>query len=143
MYFNVHCVRALRVLDETFDAGARGFALEEFLGTVFDGQRGSPVIDVHLRVRDPTARWARALHYHRSQTVEEREDGVEIRFRAGPQRAVAARALSLGPDCEVISPESLRAEVASLARRVLARHERPGGIPPARARPWTGSVQGA
>ncbi len=122
MYFNIHCIRALRVLERGFDPSARPLALEDFLATVFDGQRGLPVLDVHLRIYEPTARWARDRFYHRSQRVEPFPGGVELRFRAGAPRAIAARVLGLGPDCEVISPTSLRERVAALARGVLRRH---------------------
>ncbi len=121
MYFDIHCVRALRVLEQGFDPSARPLELDDFLATVFDGQRGLPVLDVHLRIYEPTARWARDRFYHRSQRVEPFPGGVELRFRAGAPRAIAARVLGLGPDCEVISPPSLRARVAALARGVLAR----------------------
>lgn len=121
--FHVSCVRALRVLEERFDPEARAFDLEEFLATTFDGQRGLPVLDVRLRIREPSARWARAHFYHQAQEIEDVAGGVEIRFRAGAPQAIAARVLSLGPDCEVLAPPELRRLVAEQARAIWRLYE--------------------
>lgn len=120
--FNVSCIEALRVCEDTFDPAARAFDLEHFLRTTFDGRRGSPEIDVRLRVRLPTAAWARALFYHPTQQMRELDDGVEIRFRAGAPEAIAARVLGLGPDCEVIEPELLARLVADKAAAIVSNY---------------------
>jgi predicted DNA-binding transcriptional regulator YafY len=122
LYFSVARVEALRVLDETFGPADEPFDMAAFLETVFDGRRGLPVLDVHLRVREPTASWARERYYHPTQELFEVEGGVEIRFRAGAPEAIVARVLSLGPDCEVVAPASLRRAVASRARELAARY---------------------
>ena len=118
LYFNVACIRRLRVLEDTFQPERRDFDLDSFLETVFDGHRGTPVLDVCLRIRNPTAHWARDRFYHASQTVTEWADGVEIRFRSGAPEAITARVLGLGPDCEVIEPLGLRRLVAKKARDI-------------------------
>lgn len=129
--FNVHCIEALQVLDDRFDAAARAFDLERFLATTFDGRRGEPVIDVCLRVRLPTAAWARNHFYHATQELREIEGGVEIRFRSGAPEAIAARVLSLGPDCEVVAPASLARRVAEKAAAIAARYrDREGASDP-------------
>lgn len=120
--FHVNCIEALRVCDDTFDPAARAFDLERFLATSFDGRRGAPEIDVCLRVRLPTAAWARAHFFHPTQQVRELDDGVEIRFRAGAPEAIAARVLGLGPDCEVIEPALLAAMVADKAAAIVSHY---------------------
>lgn len=115
LYFDLGCIRSLTVLEVGFDPAARGFDLKAFLDTTFAGRRGLPVIDVHLRIRNPTALSARHQFFHRSQTITEFPGGIELRFRAGAPAAVAARVLSLGPDCEVLEPASLRDAVAKKA----------------------------
>jgi predicted DNA-binding transcriptional regulator YafY len=123
LYFSVNAIESLEVLDETFDPGVRAFDLEAFLATVFDGRRGTPILDVHLRVKDPTARWARDHFYHSTQEFTEIDGGFELRFRAGAPEAIAARVLSLGPDCEVLGPPALIADVARKARGIMSLYE--------------------
>lgn len=120
--FDIHCIEALQEQDDTFDPAVRAFDLERFLATTFDGRRGTPVIDVCIRVKNPTAVWARDHFYHATQQLRELDDGVEIRFRAGAPGAIAARVLSLGPDCEVVEPEALARLVAQRAAAIAARY---------------------
>lgn len=120
--FHVGCIEALRVCDDTFDPAARAFDLERFLAGSFDGRRGAPELDVCLRVRMPTAAWARDQFYHPTQRLRELDDGIEIRFRAGAPEAIAARVLGLGPDCEVVEPELLARLVADRAAAIAERH---------------------
>lgn len=133
LVFHVGCIEALRVCDDGFDPAARSLDLERFLATSFDGRRGAPELDVCLRVRWPTAAWARDHFYHSTQQVRELGDGVEIRFRAGAPEAIAARVLGLGPDCEVVAPEALARLVAERAAAIAARYrdrERPSNPGP-------------
>lgn len=123
LYFNVNCIRSLQTLEQTFEPRERAFVLDEFLATVFDGHRGTPILDVRLRIRNPTAHWARDQFFHATQVIRELEDGVEIGFRSGAPDAIAARALSLGPDCEVLEPVYLRQMVAKKARDISALYE--------------------
>ncbi len=118
LYFSLGAIQALDVLGETFDPQAHPFDLQAFLATVFDGRRGTPLLDVHLRIKEPTAHWARDQVYHPSQELTEIEGGIELRFRAGAPEAIAARVLSLGPDCEVLAPPTLAQEVAAKARAI-------------------------
>ena len=99
-----------------------GLDIAAFLETIFDGRRGLPILDVRLRVREPTASWARERYYHPTQELDDVDGGVEIRFRAGAPGAIVARVLSLGPDCEVVAPASLRRAVAARARELAARY---------------------
>ena len=124
LYFSVNSVRSAQVLDETFSPEARGFDLDAFLETVFDGRRGQPILDVHLRIADPTAGWARDHFYHSSQEIIDIDGGVELRFRSGAPEAIAARVLSLGPDCEVLAPLSLAQDVARKARDIQGLYDR-------------------
>lgn len=129
LIFHIHAIEALRVLEEGFDPVARAFDLERFLASSFDGRRGLPELDVCLRVRGPTAAWARHQFFHASQVMRELADGVEIRFRAGAPEAIAARVLGLGPDCEVVAPAELAASVARKAEAIAARYRDRTGAP--------------
>lgn len=123
LYFAVGSIRRMVVLAERFDP--RPLDLDGFFATVFDGQRSLPVLDVHLRIRAPTATWARERFYHPSQVVTDVEGGIEVRFSSGGEDAVAARVLALGPDCEVLAPPRLRQAVAARAAAIAEVHTRP------------------
>ena len=140
LYFSVARIRELSTLELGFDPAARPLELDAFLATVFDGRRGLPLLEVTLRVREPSAHWARERFFHRSQEIREVEGGIEIRFCSGAPEAIAARVLGLGPDCEVLAPPSLRRAVAEQAARICQQYAKnddlsdPGpdlsGVPP-------------
>lgn len=120
---NVNLIRGLRVLEERFDPAARAFEREAFLAASFDGHHGAPIIDVRLRIAAPSAHWLRDRFFHATQQIVALEAGaVEVRFRAGGVEAIVDRVLSLGPDCTVIAPESLRRAVHTRALAVANAH---------------------
>ncbi len=122
--FNVNLIEALKVLDESFSLEDRVFERDAFLQTGFDGQYTLPVLDVRLRISPPTAHWAKDRFFHATQEIIELQDGaVEVRFRAGGQQAIVARILGLGADCEVLQPQTLRAQVRQQAQKICARYE--------------------
>ncbi|MEL6180277.1 MAG: WYL domain-containing protein, partial [Myxococcota bacterium] len=99
----------------------RGFELEQHLAEGFDGVRSLPIMDVTLQIRNPTALWARDQFFHPTQTIDDIDGGIEIRFRSGGSEAIIARVLSLGRDCTVIAPDELRTRVADEAQ-AIANH---------------------
>jgi proteasome accessory factor B len=60
--------------------------------------------------------------YHPTQTTETQPDGsLLLRFHVNHLLELKRFALSFGPDCEVIEPESLRAEIAADVRAMAER----------------------
>jgi predicted DNA-binding transcriptional regulator YafY len=123
--FSVNHIRAVQPLDQTFDLEARRFSLSDWLTRSFDDMASDPVIDVRLHVRNPTAYWARDRIYHPTQQLEDTPDGFILSFRAGGMPAIAARVLSLGPDCRVLEPLALRDLVTARARAILQAQDPP------------------
>ncbi|MEM1008262.1 MAG: WYL domain-containing protein, partial [Myxococcota bacterium] len=116
--FNINLIQEARLLPQRFDAKSRCFDLKQFLSEGFDQHRSKPILDVHIRIKYPTAHWAKDQFYHTTQVIEERSDGVEIRFRSEGSEAIMARILSLGEDCEVLAPPSLRRKVQGKASNI-------------------------
>ena len=84
--------------------------------------KGSSLARLHIWV--PAATWARGQLFHPAQKIKEVDGGVEISFPfSGGSPALARQLLSLGPDCQVLAPDSLRDEVASLARKIVSTYE--------------------
>jgi predicted DNA-binding transcriptional regulator YafY len=126
--FSIDHIRSLRETDEHFTRPA-DFDLKEFLAVnCFNGIHGEPV-DVRLRAHGVTARIFAERTFHRTQrTVErtprtsEREETTTIEMRVASGRGLVRFILSWAPDVEVLSPESVRREVAEAHRRALSRY---------------------
>lgn len=118
--FKVDRVREARVGPESFTVG-RDFDLAAYLSAGWGIMRGidSPVEDVVLRFRPPSARWVVEETWHTSQEVEWQEDGsllFSVRISVTPefQRWVFGH----GRDVDVVQPAHLRDWVRSEALAV-------------------------
>jgi predicted DNA-binding transcriptional regulator YafY len=118
--FNINQIQELRVQDMSFSMEERQFDLEEYLLESYNDMSSPPVVDVVLRIGFPSAHWARDRIFHPTQEIEEREDGIEVRFRSGGMPAIAASVMGVGPDCYVVSPPALRQMVAERARKIAS-----------------------
>jgi predicted DNA-binding transcriptional regulator YafY len=126
--FSIDHIKSLRETDEHF-IRPPDFDLNEFLAVnCFNGIHGEPV-DVRLRAHGITARIFAERVFHRTQQLIERmprttekEETVTIEMRVASGRGLVRFILSWSPDVEVLSPESVRLEVAEAHRRALARY---------------------
>lgn len=76
------------------------------------GITGGPVMDVAVAFGPKEAPYARERIWHKSQAVEDTEDGgLVLRMRVGMSTELVRWVLSFGPECRVLEPESLAAEV--------------------------------
>lgn len=121
--FNINQIRELHVEDATFDIESRRFDLEEYLSESYNDMRSPPIIDVVLHIRFPSAHWSKERIFHVSQEIEEVEDGIIVRFRAGGMPAIAASVMGIGPDCRVLSPPALQDMVLKRARAFASHYE--------------------
>jgi predicted DNA-binding transcriptional regulator YafY len=121
--FNINQIQELRVQDMSFSMEERQFDLEEYLSESYNDMSSPPVVDVVLRIGFPSAHWARDRIFHPTQEIEEREDGIEVRFRSGGMPAIAASVMGVGPDCYVVSPPALRQMVAERARKIASFYD--------------------
>ena len=126
--FSIDHIRSLRETDELFTRPP-DFDLKELLTeNCFNGIHGEPV-NVCLRAQGVTARIFVERTFHRTQQIVERtprtaeqEETVTIEMRVASGRGLVRFILSWAPDVEVLSPDSVRCEVAAAHRRALARY---------------------
>lgn len=125
--FSIDHIKSLRETDEQFTRPPE-FDLREFLAVnCFNGIHGEPV-DVRLRAHGVTARIFAERTFHRTQQLVERTartaekaETVTIEMRVASGRGLVRFILSWAPDVDVLSPASVRREVAEAHRRALAR----------------------
>lgn len=122
IFFNINRIKALVVLDDTFDLEKMSFDLKRYLEESFGGLRSHPIHEVKLFIKKPTSDWAKELVYHPTQQIHETKEGIELSFRAGGMNAIVRQVVSLGPDCEVRSPDILREEVKTYLKETLANY---------------------
>lgn len=126
--FSIDHIRSLRETAESFTRPP-DFDLQEFLAeNCFNGIHGEP-LDVRLRARGVTARIFAERTFHRTQQIVERtprtidqEETITIEMRVASGRGLVRFILSWAPDVEVLSPDSVRREVANAHRRALASY---------------------
>lgn len=88
---------------------------------IFSGIPGNTAV---LLFSPERARWVAEEHWHRDQQARFREDGsYELRVPYDDPRELVLDILKYGPDVEVTSPASLRAEVRARLTAALARYE--------------------
>ena len=108
--------------------GDRPEALENLAFGVFSG---GPITSYRLRFSRDVAPYVRERRWHVSQKLRELPDGrVELQFKCAASGEVSGWVSSWRGEVEVIEPESLRSELAEVARQHLALYAK---APPARA----------
>lgn len=132
--FSVDHIRAVRLTDERFERPPE-FNLRRYLtDNCFNGIYGPP-ITVVLRARGVTARVFAERTFHLSQRIlsrtpgagAERPETITIELHVAGGRGLVRFILSWVPDVEVLSPLSLREEVAAALRGSLEEHADPPG----------------
>ncbi len=112
----------VEMTDAGFDA-PEDFTLDGYLGQAWRMIPGDRVRRrVVLRFDATVAETVADTFWHRSQEVEEHDDGsITARFEIDGLDEIGWWALGYGPHCEVIEPAELRTQVAGLAQ-AAARH---------------------
>ncbi|MDI6893156.1 MAG: transcriptional regulator [Bacillota bacterium] len=100
-----------RLTDKTFTIPA-DFDLRQYLSCGFRIERGEPR-DVVIRFASEQARYIKGKQWHKSQVLEEGEDGsLVMRMRVGGLGEVKRWVLQYGAGAEVLAPPDLRQMVA-------------------------------
>ena len=95
------------------------FDINQFLGYAWGVTVYGKVQDVEVRFKDELATIAAETRWHPSQVNEPQSDGSVIaKFKIQVSRPFIGFVLSWGPSVEVVSPKSLRDEVAGEAKAV-------------------------
>lgn len=114
----------LTVSDQTCDLPDDYDVEHHFSGAwqVTGGRRRS----VRVVLRGQTARRMRSQRCHPTQeTLRDSGDELELQFSVAVTDELRSWLLGLGPDAEVISPKSLRRQLASAAERMSANYRQP------------------
>jgi predicted DNA-binding transcriptional regulator YafY len=124
----------VRLTDERFERPP-DFNLRQYLtDNCFNGIYGAPVTAV-LRARGVTARVFAERTFHPAQRIVARTprtgpdcpETTTIELRVADGRGLVRFILSWVPDVEVLSPPSLRHEVAAALHHALRQHAAPPG----------------
>lgn len=117
-------IRELTPTTQTFERPA-DFHLSRFLDDGFRQMRGSgPLKSVTLRFSPAIARFVQHRTWHPSQRSEVQPDrSLLVHFNVNHLLEVKRLALSFGPDCEVLEPMELRAEMERDVRRMMETYE--------------------
>ena len=126
--FAIDHIRALREMDEKFQRPV-DFDLQSYLSNnCFNGIHGEP-LTVRLRAHGVTARVFAERLFHDSQQMIERTartaqkaETTTIEMRVARGRGLVRFILSWGADVEVLTPDSLRREVAGAYSDALLRY---------------------
>jgi predicted DNA-binding transcriptional regulator YafY len=120
--FKVDRMTEVAVAAETFEPPEEG-AMEELLGRAWDIIADQPEVEVVLRFAPGVAARVREATWHPTEQVTIEPDGW-LRWSARVSGTIEIRLwiLSWGSDVEVLSPASLREDVAGTLRQALERY---------------------
>ncbi len=104
------------------------FCLEDWMAQAFQLELGEELVDVAIRFDAFQARYIRERQWHPTQQIEEQPDGgLILRFRVGGMSEVKRWVMAYGSHAWVLSPQSLREDVATEAGLVAGLY---GGVAP-------------
>jgi predicted DNA-binding transcriptional regulator YafY len=119
LQFKLDRVMSAQLLESTYQR-PKDFDIDEYLGDTWGLMRGAAneAEDVELLFDEVAGRWVSEEHWHKSQMIEENEDGTfSIRFWVGVTPEMVNWILYYGSRVKVINPEWLREKVAEEHRK--------------------------
>jgi predicted DNA-binding transcriptional regulator YafY len=120
--FRLDRIRQIKILPETYTI-PRNFSAAAFFEGSWLLEQGDPV-KVRLRFYPEAARWVREGDYHTSERTQEMQDGSLLyEVTVSGTREITRWILSFGPSVEVLEPESLRTEIASICGNMKVVYE--------------------
>jgi len=124
--FKIERIRDVSLTPESFPPPAAGL-VETMLQRAWDIIADQDPVEVVLRFVPEVASRVAETIWHPSQRIDTAADGSLV-WRATVAGTIEIKLwiLSWGGDAEVLEPAELRAEVADVLRRALARYEAAG-----------------
>jgi len=117
--FAVGRIEDWSILPETFQPDPE-FSIQEHMGSAFQTERGSEVVEVAIRFDPRQARYIRERRWHETQRIEELPDGgLILRFHSSGLGEVKRWVMQYGGHAEVLTPVSLRQECTDEAHRLV------------------------
>jgi predicted DNA-binding transcriptional regulator YafY len=109
--------------DEPFSTDA-GFSMEKQFKDDFGVLSAGEIADVTIRIAEPIASYVAERRWHESQRVIRKDDfSIEFSIRVRVNSELSRWILSLGPAAEVLSPQSLRDDLATISSAVAAKYK--------------------
>lgn len=119
----------IKVTEDGFDFPA-SFSLHDYLKDAFGLERGPRPVEVVILFDAHEARWIRERVWHPSQDVEIRPDGsLLLRLKVSGLGDIKRWLIGFGAHAQIISPPSLRQEVAEEIRALQKLYEDKQGNP--------------
>ena len=119
--FVVDRIKLVRATGEAFDI-PQDFSLEEYTRNSFKVMQDE-LHRVKIRISPAWARWVGEKIWHESQRLEKLPNGgLELTFEVAGLDEIKQWVLSLGPEAEVLEPESLRLDIADSLMKTLDRY---------------------
>jgi len=119
--FKLNRIHAAELLDERYTVPA-DFDIVAYRGGTWGllrGEAGAPV-DIELLFSAEAGRWVQEEDWSVPLTVEPCPDGsVRVRLRAGITPEMVKWILGYGPDCRVLTPDTLRNQVHTIAEATV------------------------
>ncbi len=121
--FKVSRVRAATLLEQTYSV-PEDFDIAAYRGETFGLMRGEAPVDIALHFSGRVARWLEEDDWDAAMTLDPRPDGsVVARMRVGVTQELVRWLLWFGPDCRVLTPDTLRAQLHTLAKETVQGYE--------------------
>ncbi|MCK8816756.1 WYL domain-containing protein [Natroniella sulfidigena] len=116
--FRIDRIREIEVTANKFKYPEE-FSLKQYLGNSWGIMRGEEDIKVKVKFSGDLARWMKESNHHRTQEIEELEDGsIIMSFVSCGFNEIKGWILKYGADAEVIEPKSLREEIKAEVKKM-------------------------
>jgi len=121
--FRTNRIKAISYTGKTFSPPP-DFSLEDYMSTSWQVMKGKDT-KVTVKFDAEIAPLIKEVNWHPTQHVEELPDGsILFTVTVAGTKEIGIWVLGYGDKAEVISPESLRKEIAMVAERMYQRYKR-------------------
>ncbi len=115
--FNLKRILSIQLLDEYYPKSKRISVREYFQTSI--GAFGGDSFEIKLRISGPFAQSEREKCRFKKQRIEEVwKDEIELSATVAGKPNIISWILSMGPNCEVMKPVSLRSEIIELIKEM-------------------------
>jgi predicted DNA-binding transcriptional regulator YafY len=117
-------IRAAQLTGKTFTR-PKQFSLAKQLRDSFGVQSGHAEYEVVIWFNERVADYVREKKWHPSQTLRERDPGVELRLKLSSLGEIQRWVLGWGANAVVVHPPELVEAVQTAARQMASHYEKP------------------
>ena len=119
--YTLHKFENITLTKEVFDRGE--FDLQEYANRSFVVYQ-SEILDVKLSFSKELAKSASKYHFHPTQKIKEEKNGtLTVSFKASGSKEIIWHVFKWGAGCQIIAPQSLKAEYQKYLKDSLANFE--------------------